>query len=96
MLKPFTKEGRFESGFDNIVRGKVWAFVDVMNDQDDEPPYRLGVAIANEQGYHPVPIAWCHADNYDEMADHADALNVAEGLGDKQAALIVCSSMFKK
>ena len=95
MLKPFTKEGRFESGLDDIVRGKVWAFVPV-NCDTPGASYCLGVAIANEGGYHPVSPTWCHADDYEEMCDHADDLNLAEGLDDYAAMKIIASSMFKK
>jgi len=88
MLKPFTGEGRFECGLDEIVVGKVWAFVAIV-----ESPMRLGVAIANERGYVPIPTTWCRADEYDEMVRHADELNEAEGVDRRTAATIVASSM---
>lgn len=92
MLKPLTAEGRFECGLDDVVKGKVWAFVPVMN-RGAGPQFQLAVAIANEQGYNPIPVFWAHAESYDEMADHADELNRAEGLSEREAAKIVCSSM---
>lgn len=90
MLKPFTAEGRFECGLDTIVAGKVWAFVNVVG---ENYPARLGIAIANEPGYVPIPEHWCHADSYDELDRHAEQLNEAEGLSVLEAVRIVCSTM---
>jgi hypothetical protein len=92
MLKPFTKEGRFESGLDDIVKGKVWAYLPVCGDLGG---WGLGIAIANERGYHPVPWAWCHADTRDEMQEHVNALNNDLGIGPKVALDIAVSSMRK-
>lgn len=89
-LKELTKEGRFECGLDALVKGKDWAFTAVVG---DHCAARLGVAIANESGYVPVPETWAHADDYDAMEAHAEALNAAEGLDPKTAALIVVSTM---
>lgn len=88
-LKPLTAEGRFECGLDSVVRDKVWAFVPVIS----EHGAGLGVAVANESGYRPIPLHWARADTYDEMAAHADALNEAEGLTLDTAARIVVSTM---
>ncbi len=88
MLKPFTGEGRFECGLDDVVAGKVWAFVAIVGS-----PMRLGVAIANERGYVPIPTTWCHGDDYDEMNRHVEELNKAEGIDRDTAGRIVASSM---
>lgn len=90
MLKKFTAEGRFEAGLDAVVAGKVWAFVPVMSGR----VWGLGIAIANEAGYNPVPLNWAWADGRNEMQAHADELNKAEGLDDETVMRIVCSSMF--
>jgi hypothetical protein len=90
MLKPFTPEGRFESGLDPIVEGKRWAFVAVLGEAN---PARLGVAVAGEPGYYPIPEFWCHADDYGVMRAHADALNAERGLDLRSAAQIVASTM---
>ena len=93
-MKEFSAEGRFECGLDAIVQGKVWCFVNVVG---DNYAARLGVAIANEQGYVPIPEFWANADSYDEMDRHAEALNKAEGLDVLTATRIVCSTMgFKR
>lgn len=90
MLKPLTAEGRFEAGIDNVVKGKVWAYVAVTGEHYGA---RLGIAIANQQGYNPVPEHWAHADTYDEMSAHADELNEAEGLSKWNATEVVISTM---
>lgn len=90
MIKQLTAEGRFECGLAGLTAGKAWAFVAVLGQGNS---YGLGVAIANEPGYHPIPLTWCHGDDWDEMSGHADALNKVEGLGVEAAARIVCSTM---
>ena len=100
-LKPFTFEGRFECGFDELVKNRVCALVAVMaqdrpNRQPQHGVYGLGLAIANEDGYYPIPLHWCHGDSWREMQEHADALNAELFKLDKrQAARIVCTTMFR-
>lgn len=89
MLKKFTPEGRFESGLDEIVAGKLWAFVPVVTKHG----VGLGVAVANEAGYNAIPLHWAIADTWAEMDAHADELNIAEGTDEAAAMRIVCSSM---
>jgi hypothetical protein len=89
-MKKLSAEGRFEAGIDEVVKGKVWAFVAVTGEHYGA---RLGIAIANEQGYNPIPEFWANADTYGEMSAHADELNEAEGKDKMLAAEIVCSTM---
>lgn len=89
-MKKLTAEGRFECGLDEVVKNKIWCFVAVTGDYFGA---RLGVAIANQRGYVPIPEHWAHADYLDQMQHHADELNEAEGLTKLQAAEIVCSTM---
>ncbi len=35
----------------------------------------LLAAVANEPGYYPVPLAWCHGKDFDQMVEHAEHLN---------------------
>lgn len=93
MLKPFTAEGRFECGLDNLIQDRVWAFVAVTG---EGCPARLGVAVRDEPGFYPVPEVWSYGDDLGEMQAHADALNAAEGLDLHAAALIVASSMRRR
>jgi hypothetical protein len=89
-LKPLTFEGRFECGLDEVVKNKIWAFVAVTGENYGA---RLGIAIANQRGYTPIPEHWAHADSHDVMQQHADDLNEKEGLTRLQAVQIVCSTM---
>jgi len=93
MLKPFSKLGQIECGLLDIAAGKTCALTPVVH----EHAQGLGLAVANEPGYYPIPLHWCHGDNRDELQKHADELN-AELFGiDRRAALeIVCSSMFPR
>lgn len=93
MLKKFTKEGRFECGLDELVAGKAWAFVPVLAPERSGSVFGLGVAVANEPGYYPVPLHWCHADTWDEAQAHAVELNREEGISEDAEMRIVCSSM---
>lgn len=90
MLKPFTAEGQFEAGVKSVTQNRVWAYVAVLG---EHYPARLGIAIANEPGYNPVPEFWCHADTLDEMQAHADQLNAELGLDRKAAVSIIVSTM---
>jgi hypothetical protein len=89
-MQKLTAEGRFEAGIDGIVAGKVWAFVAAYPPRTDI--CGLGIAIANEPGFYPVPLTWANG-TFDEMSDHADELNLAEGLNIMAATKIVLSSM---
>ena len=92
-FKPLTFEGRFECGFDDAVKGKIAALTAVVQPNG----IGLGIAIANEQGYIPIPLYWCRGEDYEQMQEHAKALNAELfGLDAKEAAKIVCSSMFAK
>jgi hypothetical protein len=93
MLKPLTMQGRLSCGLPEATVGKLWAFTAVMAKDKGDAPFLLGVAIANEPGYYPISSFWAHSDSYEEMSAHADELNRAEGLEDKTAMRIVCSTM---
>jgi hypothetical protein len=93
MLKPLTNEGKASCGLDEIVKGKFYAFTAVVNHDKNGPPFVLGVAIANEPGYYPIPSFWAYSDDYSELSRHADDLNREIGVDEKAAARVVCSSM---
>jgi len=91
-MKRFTFEGRFECGFDAIVRGKVVALVALY--VGPGTLWGLGIAVANEPGYIPVPTYWCHADTAEEMNAHVDQLNrELFKLEPEQALSIIASTM---
>jgi hypothetical protein len=91
-IKKLSAEGRFEAGVDEIMAGKLFAFVAVVG---ENYAWRLGLAVANEQGFNPVPEFWAHGDGEDmaEFHDHADDLNEALGLNKEQALRIIASTM---
>jgi hypothetical protein len=89
MLKKLSACSRAELELEALFAGKLWAFTPVMGDYG----WQLGIAVSNEAGYSPVPGFFCHADTYDEMADHADDLNRERGQEPREAASIVASSM---
>jgi hypothetical protein len=89
MLKPFDKECQLELGIESLFEGKTWAFTVVSGSHG----WQLGVAEAYEPGYTPIPGFYAHSDNYDEMADHADALNLERGIDPREGGRIVASSM---
>jgi hypothetical protein len=93
MLKPFTFEGRFECGFNELVKNRVCALTAVT--VPNAPGlWGLGLAIANEGGYHAIPMWWTHADSYELMEAHAVALNKELfGLDVREALSIVASTM---
>lgn len=88
-MKKLSAEGRFECGLDDAVKGKVWAFVPVIGKLEGGA---LGIAMANEAGYWPISEHWAHG-SYNEMQEHADELNEAEGISVNEAMRIICSSM---
>jgi hypothetical protein len=90
MLRPFTAEGRFECGFNEISAGKRCALFAVRQ----EHGIGLGLAIAEEPGYHTIPLHWCKGDDMAQMWAHADELNrELFGLEPTAAQLIVASTM---
>lgn len=89
MLKPLTLCGRVELGIEEMFKGKLWAYAAVVNEQG----IGLGIAVANEAGYNPVPMYWCHADTWNEMREHAKALNRERGMSDEEADKIIITSM---
>jgi hypothetical protein len=88
-MKKLSSDGRFECGLAEATAGKVWAFVAVTGQIEGGA---LGVAMANEAGYWPISETWVRG-TYDEMQEHADELNEAEGIGRDEAMRIICSSM---
>lgn len=88
MIKKLSLEGLFECGALEIAKGKAAAFTPVIQRHG----MGLGLAIANETGYYPVPLYWCHGDNWDELSDHADELNREHFDLDERAAMVIVAS----
>lgn len=74
---------------------KVFAFVAVLpNEKIDGINGALGMAIANERGYMPVPLGWASYANFEAASDHAEHLNKAVlKLDNDEAFKIIASSM---
>lgn len=90
MTKKLTALSIAELGIGELMAGKTYAYVGVMSGDT----FGLGLAIANEPGYNPIPLHFAQADTFDAAHDMADELNrdVLE-LNDTAAMRIVCSSI---
>lgn len=53
----------------------------------------LGIAVANERGYTPVPMGWASFETWDAADANADEVNRALGLGAMEVLRIVASTM---
>jgi hypothetical protein len=74
-------------------RGEV-AFVAVMpTEKLDGINGALGVAVANERGYHPVPLGWARFTTLDAAQDCADLLNQHLHGDPMKAFRIIASTM---
>ena len=88
-------EAKFDTyhmlGLEKNFAGKVWCFVPVMHQVHNVN--HLGVAIANEPGYCPLPTYWCSSKDYTEVSGIADDLNKVQlGLTDSEAMRIEVST----
>lgn len=89
MIRRLTSEGRYESGLDQLLAGKRFAFVAIIGSVH---PAALGAAVENEPGHYPVPEAWAYSDSLDEMQQHADELNAEMGLSPLEAGRLVATT----
>lgn len=69
--------------------GKLFAFTAVVG----RSGCCLGVAVANESGYSPVPEMRFSTPRYDDAATEAERLNKEMGLSDTTSMKIVMSTM---
>lgn len=88
-MKQLSNEAIFEMDIEEKFAGKLWAYVPVIGDKFEA---RLGIAVANEAGYCPVPEFWANG-SYSEMSAEADRLNEARGMAKDEAFNIIISSM---
>ena len=77
---------------------RVAAFTPVMSRLGGDHIWHLGMAVANERGYIPVPESWAYIKQglkaYDIISDYCDTLNeVLFNLDPDVAIRIVCSTM---
>ena len=88
-MKKLTPESQAALRLSEKFGCRPWAFAPVVLGGGG---YGLGVAVAGEPGYYPIPAKWCRADSYEDAAQHAEELNAAH-LDPDEAAEIVASSM---
>ena len=55
--------------------------------------FGLGIAVANERGYHPIPAGWAIFETMELAEAESDRANAALGLDERQAFGIVASTM---
>jgi hypothetical protein len=89
-MSDFTSTNLEAALLDQIVAGafpgKRYAFAEVC----EGDAWKLGVAVANEPGYHPCKRVF---KSQDEAREWADGLNEHIGLDRRAAALIIASTM---
>lgn len=73
-------------------RGQRYAYVPVLLD-DEGMGFGLGVAVAREPGYFPIPASFFKTGDYKEAAQTADGMNLHIGLSEDAAVKIIASSM---
>ena len=88
-MKKLSKLMRLELGIDSKLASKQWAYTTIVAKHG----IGLGIAVANERGYCPVPFAFCNAKTWNEMENHADELNLERGVNADEAMRTVASSM---
>ena len=74
---------------EEAFKSKMWVYVPVVNKHGSA----LGIAVAKEYGYSPVPKFI--ASDYDEAQDLADRLNTERGFTPEQSLIIQALSMRK-
>ena len=85
----------YRRAFADADRGPI-AFVAVVTSDDRDAkfaPFSIGIAVANERGYTPVPIGWARFQRLDIAQSNADVLNKHLGLDAKREFEIVASTM---
>lgn len=96
MNKSLTTMAIAEMEIEDKWAGKLWAYTPTVLGRESaagDNCFGLGIAVANESGYTPLPIYWANFETYDAAADDADRLNKERGLDDEEAIRIICSSM---
>lgn len=76
---------------EQAFRGKLWCYVAVINRN-----HALGIAVANERGYSPVPYHMTSnacTDDYTSRKELANKLNAERGQSESEALNIIASSI---
>ncbi len=86
-MKQLSIEGQID--IEEAFKGKLWAYVAVIQPNG----IGLGVAVANEKGYCPVPLGRYIVPRLDQAEAEAERLNEGRGMCEDEALLIVTSTM---
>lgn len=89
-MKKLTRLDIAELELETLFAGKVWVFTPVLPRMNTT--WGLGIAVANEHDYSPVPLSRANADTLNEMEAHADELNAQMGIDRDTALRIVAST----
>ena len=93
-IKKLSPEIPLEYDYEGKFKDKLWCYAAVILHQTvvDER-WGLGIAVADEPGYHPISGLYAHASTFEEMMDHADDLNMQRNIPRIQGAMIIASTM---
>lgn len=82
-----------KSDIEEAFKGKLWTYVAIATSTD----HKIGVAVANEQGYSPVPYNMTRdcGDRYDERRAYCITLNQERDQDEVASMNIICSTMRK-
>jgi hypothetical protein len=79
---------------DKVVEGKRIAYVAVLLDKSEGGGWGIGIAVEDQDGYHPVQTYGPFAE-HTRARDIVEALNKELGLTKEEAWLVAASSMRK-
>ena len=90
----FPLTDRRAESYQIAMKDRPFAFVAVLPSEPMEGVQgALGLAIANERGYMPVPLGWARYERFSAAQKHVDHLNDFIGRTDDQATFIQISTM---
>lgn len=93
-IKRLSPEIALEQDYEGEFEGKLWCYAAViLHDTIEDDRWGLGIAVADEPGYHPISGLYAHAPTFEEMMDHADCLNWERNITRMQSAMVIASTM---
>ena len=93
-IKKLSPEIPLEHDYEGRFKDKLWCYAAViLHDTIEDDRWGLGIAVADEPGYHPISGLYAHASTFEEAMDHADDLNLERSIPRMQGAMIIASTM---
>ena len=93
-IKKLSPEIPLEHDYEGRFEGKLWCYAAViLHNTIVDDRWGLGIAVADEPGYHPISGLFARASTFEEMMDHADDLNLQRNITRMQGAMIIASTM---